>query len=252
MKEKDNILLAKMIDDFSFFRSERIRNTTSNVIQLLSEYQISLDRIQKLNQKESVLFNCLNFFEIGETKHSFIIAKLLNPYAEHGQGNLFLKCFLEQLGIEVFKLDHWIVTAETGRVDIMLKRSHPRTIILIENKSNYAPDQDNQIYRYWHQQIYLPNSDLNISIEDATNKKNYQIIYLTPNEWKQPSENSLRKPTSFADSLPLEVPIEPKTWLFNRQLVQWLERSIELLPKDNHRLKQFVIQYIEFLNEKVK
>lgn len=62
---------------------------------------------------------------------------------------------MDLLGIERFSdNENWTVTAEKGRVDILLKRTHPHSVIIIENKSNYANDQENQLYRYWHQEIY--------------------------------------------------------------------------------------------------
>ena len=106
--------------------------------------------------------------------HSFLIANIINPNSEHGQGDLFLKSLLKKLDIEVYENDNWIVTAEIGRIDILIKRENPHTVIVIENKSNYAIDQENQIYRYWYQEIYLPNKKQLKPISE----ENYHIIYL--------------------------------------------------------------------------
>lgn len=59
----------------------------------------------------------------------------------HGQGNSFLQLFLKHIGLDTQDGDEWIFTAEAGRVDVMLKRFHPSSVVIIENKSNWAGDQ---------------------------------------------------------------------------------------------------------------
>ena len=115
--------------------------------------------------------------------HSRLIANLLNPYGTHGQKHLFLNIFLDMLEIERNNdSDHWTVTAETGRIDILLKRDNPHSVIIIENKSNYAIDQDNQMYRYWHQEIYQAMKSRNLPDDYilTPSPKFYQLIYLSP------------------------------------------------------------------------
>ena len=59
----------------------------------------------------------------------------------HGQGKLFLSAFLEYIGFKKDKgNEEWIVTAEKGRVDVLLRRLNPLGAIIIENKSNWAGD----------------------------------------------------------------------------------------------------------------
>ncbi|MEI6766791.1 MAG: PD-(D/E)XK nuclease family protein [Bacteroidota bacterium] len=247
MKLTEQITYNKSIfENLSAF----ISSSTNKIIllncEIIEDYLKTLEKLNESNKKKSILFNPLTFFGIGETMHSFLIAKLINPYSEHGQGKLFLNCFLELIGIEVSENDHWIVTAETGRIDILLKRQYPHTVVVIENKSNYAKDQENQLYRYWYQEIYLPNCYRENAIEYTSNNKNFQIIYLTPADWKIPADHSLQKPTiGYEDFLPITIPIEPKIWLFNKHLVKWLTNSMNELPKENHRLREYVKQYIE-------
>jgi hypothetical protein len=202
-----------------------------------------------LNQKNietGLLFNPLSFFKIDESMHSYLLCFLLNPYAEHGYEKLFLKEFLKELEIEVNEDDHWVVTAEVGRIDILLKRKSPKTTVIIENKSNYAVDQENQLYRYWHQEIYYPNRYRNDVLEITKNSNNFQIIYLTPADWKLPSNNSLEKPEWLTDeNLPDKLLFEPKIFLFSEHIVNWLTNCLTFVSPTNHRLREFVKQYIE-------
>lgn len=109
------------------------------------------------NRLESSHLNVFQFFSPGETTHSRLLAYFLDPRAQHGQGTLFLAEFLRLLGIsepDSSTAHDWAVTAEIGRVDVLIRRVHPHTVVVIENKSNYAVDQPNQLYRYWHQEIW--------------------------------------------------------------------------------------------------
>lgn len=236
-----------ILASFQRIKSMKDSETLAFIDNVICNYQLANEKLKEKNKTHSVLFNPLTFFSIGETMHSFLIANLINPNGEHGQGNLFLKTFLKQLDIQVFENDNWIVTAETGRIDILLKRIHPHTVVVIENKSNYAGDQDNQLYRYWYQEIYLPNRKKfgDKTVEQTSNNCNYQIIYLSPVDWKLPTDSSMKKPKGFDNSLPERIPIQPKIWLFNNHIVKWLNDSAHELHEDNHRLRVYIKQYIE-------
>ena len=107
-----------------------------------------------------------------ENLHSYILASLLNPEGNHGQGPLFLDMFLEFLDdsfSSTFKSEQASVYTEYstdfGRIDILIEDKTGRAII-IENKI-YAQDQDSQIRRY--NQFAL----------SKYKKDGYRIIYLT-------------------------------------------------------------------------
>ena len=116
------------------------------------------------NLRESIDFNVFNFIEsvfwIDEPKHSRIIAFLLNPEEIHGQRETFLYLFLEMLAIKDFRKNKWNVYAEKGSVDILITSNYPdKKTIVIENKSNWAVDQDCQMYRYWYRNIFKNNNE---------------------------------------------------------------------------------------------
>ena len=115
---------------------------------------------KKKHFREGHNFNVFHLFKekfgfyIQETMHSRLLKFLLDAKETHGQGGLFLLKFLEILGIQSPETGTWQVTAEVGRIDVLIERKEPQSIIVIENKSNWAPDQSNQLYRYWHQAIF--------------------------------------------------------------------------------------------------
>ena len=212
--------------------------------QIINEYSSIKAKNNVYNRKNSYLYNPLNDIPIKEPVHSKILAKLLNPNAEHGQSNLFLKTFLNYIKIKDPEKGTWIVTAETGRIDILLKRFDPLSIIIIENKSNDAEDQPNQLYRYWFQEIYKRKNKIEYPEEY------FQIIYLPASSYKKPTLNSLSKPVDLENmkNLPDIIPIKPKLLRFNPDITNWLKNSLSKLDKENYRMKEFLTLYIELWN----
>ncbi len=109
-------------------------------------------------------FNLLYALGIGEFHLSRLLARLLDPKAEHGQGSLFLHGFLElcrtpddtreggsvlpdlePLNRVTVRLEHQ--TDRRRRIDILLRSGDGRGAIGIENKP-WAGDQDNQLADY--------------------------------------------------------------------------------------------------------
>ena len=78
------------------------------------------DRLRRAAEKAPE-FCALSFFTGRETLVSRILAYLLNPYAQHGQGHLFLRAFLTALELKcnepqaVVVLTEFPINAPTGR-----------------------------------------------------------------------------------------------------------------------------------------
>ena len=242
--------LSKVFEDFmTFYKGVKAKEFKSlslleNVFSIINK---SLQKNIEQNKHTSCNFNALKFFSIDETLHSKLLAKLLNPKAEHGQGNKFLVEFLKLLEIEKPEEGDWNITAETGRIDVLLKRSSPESIIIIENKSNWATDQQNQLYRYWHQEIYSKTKEINVSFY-ADNVSRYRIIYLPPNEFKQPELHSYSRPNEENwknRNLPEHIPLTFEIRTFKEFISIWLENCISTLPESNHRMREYLKQYIE-------
>jgi len=131
-------------------------------------------------QREYKPLSSFNFFKVisnqyyKENFHSDILKFLLEEYPN------FLDNFLELIGADKNNYKNvdknCFVFREEGRIDVLIKSN--THAIIIENKINWADDQDAQIYRYYK---YVKET-LNLEVE--------KIVYLTPLE-NYPSENSL-------------------------------------------------------------
>jgi len=181
-------------------------------------------------------------FHVKETMHSKLLKFLLDTNSSHGQGNKFLIEFLKLLKVETNETDIWTVTSEKGRVDILLQREKPLSVIIVENKSNWASDQPNQMYKYWYNQIYIKTNKKDKEFY-ITNKKEYQILYLSP-KGKHFEKHSISRPTDdMYRNLPSVLPLDVKTLHFNDFIKIWLDNCIIQLSDTNHRIREYILQY---------
>lgn len=225
--------------DYSWLSHFQNKPKVSEFEDVLLGFQKIKDEESTLSKEKSIRFNVLNFFHIDENLHSRLLGFFLDKNASHGQGDAFLKKFIEKLGYTDYEEGKWNITIEKQRIDILIERNYPHSVIIIENKSNNAFDQNNQIYRYWHRAIYLKNR------KASTDNEKYKIIYLVSNDGKSPSENTFKKPENYSKDLPLKVPLKVEVWTFNSQIGQWLDECLSLLSENNYRLKEYIKQYIE-------
>lgn len=215
--------------------------------------------IAEWNEKEvkGEGFNLINFISriwgIGETKHSQILGFFLNPRENHGQGGLFLKLFLEKLGFETnnFNPNDWIVEVEqrsNGRdqIDILIQSRRLEVSIVIENKSNGAEDQPHQLYRYWESAIYYFH---NKDEKKALNPKSSRIVYLP--QWGLPSEQTRKRIEGYKEPYPEKLTFEEQggiisCWTYYTHIMEWLNKCINAMGRENHIVKQLVRNYIEY------
>lgn len=221
--------LSKAIDDF-----------VSIMEQVKAERQKNIQSGKYVNVFS--LWN--NFSGISEPIHSRILQFFLSANPMHGQGNKFIYLFLKRIGVKFDEGDEWYSTAEIGRVDVMLKRFHPRSVVIIENKSNWAGDQPNQLYRYWYHNIHQSKEDC--KPEYYRNHPEYKIVYLVPSKDKILSDNSLERPADYPDNLPDVLPITPNTFSFKEDVSNWLMECISALPKKNTPLINLITQYNDY------
>jgi len=126
-----------------------------NLLQKVSDISTKYEEIAKITGENFNIFKVMNVLSDEVKLHSAFIAELLNPKGTHGQGDVFLKLFVEQLGVEDFdtknattKVEKNIgekTETEGGRIDIVINSG--RKNIFIENKI-YAGDQPQQLLRY--------------------------------------------------------------------------------------------------------
>ena len=184
------------------------------------------------------------FAGITEPIHSRILQFLLSSSPMHGQRNTFINLLLERINVPYKVTDVWQSTAEKGRVDVMLKRFHPHGVVIIENKSNWANDQPNQLYRYWYENIHRSEEDCHPDY--YARHPEYKVVYLIPNKDKVLSDNSIQRPIDYPKDLPEILPMEPLIFSFDKELADWFDACIMSLPKENTPLKNLITQYKEY------
>ena len=179
--------ILRIVDDARHARQEHCVQLLSDLAPRLQEAKES-----RSERQEAPRFNSFKYLRDDEIGLSHVIADLLDPRAEHGQGTSFLEAMLGVLpdppgwlngllpanadSVHV-KQEHWIPEGG-GRMDITVEISSAkgRGCLAFENKP-YASDLDRQVESYLR---YL--------------RKRYGthflLIYLPP-VYRWPAENSL-------------------------------------------------------------
>jgi hypothetical protein len=245
--------IQSFVNEFAAFsnahKALRIKESKNHFLTLFSKFNEIDQTIKKENKESSYLFNPLSFFEIGENKMSELLAFLLNPNANHGQGVIYLQEFCNHFGIDKDFQDFFVetehVTDKNRRIDIFIKIDD--RYIVIENKFMWAVDQENQLDDYF----------------DYARKKNPQFdghnvycFYLTPDKkTKRPPPNRIplsnlkikdfkfdiftylskcreisnKKMQLFIDSLISWIKREDKMDQYKKEIFEWLSEDASLV-----------------------
>jgi len=160
----------------------------TNYQQLISQVSQLARHYREMDRLSGGNFNIFRVINVSsdELKHSLFIADLLNPKGSHGQGAVFLKLFVEQLGITPFVVDDTVIEIEKGigkvtedeggRLDIYLNDCKGNKVV-IENKI-YADDQPNQLIRYYQfhrQHVYYLTLDGRDASPYSTHNGSYAL-----------------------------------------------------------------------------
>jgi len=141
-------------------------NNIKNLLQNVTIIQKKYDEIGKITGENFNIFSVMNMEHSEVNTHSAIIGELMNPKGSHGQGDVFLKIFVNEIK-KIFGSDIEIIDFDTlvndkicertisignnwdnvtgGRIDIIIEDD--KQILIIENKI-YAIDQPYQLIRY--------------------------------------------------------------------------------------------------------
>lgn len=111
----------------------------------------------EINKEEARGFNVFHIMGLGHKEvqtHTPFLHELLNPEGSHGQGVLFLKLFLKNIGIPVdedISLRDWRVHKECDYIDLRLTNHKRLQAIFIENKiySEAHSEQISKNYEKW-------------------------------------------------------------------------------------------------------
>lgn len=149
---------------------EQLKKLLQDVNLILQKEKVRKEKSRKRGER----FNVFEMLGVAhyEVTHSKIIAGFLNPQGSHGQGNLFLRLFLQTIETEgKINIDTTNAKVYTeydtgdGRIDILIEDNIGHGIV-IENKV-YAGDQPEQLKRY------------NNFAKEKYGEGNYMIYYLT-------------------------------------------------------------------------
>lgn len=207
---------------------EKYRKTIELCSSIMKDIKAERMSNTKMGKYVNVFSLWYEFSGISEPIHSRILHFFLSDNPMHGQGKLFLSAFLEYIG---FEKEEWIITTEEGRVDVLLRRLNPLGAVIIENKSNWAEDQPNQLYRYWYENIHKRKED---SDTDYYSKHpEYKIVYLVPDKAKQINDNSKTRPIDYPIDLPDRLPMEPIVMDFHEDIPKWLRKCMVSVYEDN-------------------
>lgn len=137
------------------------------------------------------VFSVLHKWHDERRLHSRFIATLLQPNGTHGQGDLFLKTFLEILDIE-FPIDKYTEVYPTEwnkkehhNIDIYLYNRIEKKAIVIENKifaGDSVTNNGGQLYRYIQYNLN----------QQKISKDNLKVYYLSL-DGHAPEESSLKR-----------------------------------------------------------
>lgn len=109
-------------------------NTYKDVIYSFVKITNRVHDIKKQKVKKGDYINVFTlwneFSDITKPIHSRILNFLLSEHPMHGQGNRFIDLFLQRIGISPSPSAEWLATAEIGRVDVMLKRFSPKSLMV--------------------------------------------------------------------------------------------------------------------------
>lgn len=227
---------------------EKYRKTIELCSSIMKDIKAERMSNTKMGKYVNVFSLWNEFSGISEPIHSRILHFFLSDNPMHGQGKLFLSAFLEYIGFEKDKgNEEWIITAEEGRVDVLLRRQNPLGAVIIENKSNWAGDQPNQLYRYWYENIHKRKEDCDTDY--YSKHPEYKIVYLVPDETKHINSNSTSRPVDYPEDLPEELPMKPKVMTFHMDIHKWLGTCMKGFPAENTQLRNLIAQYIEYCKQ---
>jgi hypothetical protein len=177
--------------------------------------------------KKKDTFNIFKVIRKGHEEvglHSKFLFELISPLGSHRKKNLFLKLFIEQLGIEFITNDVY-VSLESDNIDLLI--TNRSQAIIIENKI-YAEDQPKQLSRYYN-------------IVKGKKFNDIYIVYLSL-DGKPPSNQSIQEiPIVFIKKRLLNKS-------YNKFINTWLSKCIKECATEP-ALRETIIQYQQLLKQ---
>jgi len=228
--EDYRLSLERFFNEFSTFRGRFLEGYTQRLERFFNDlsfrYRVANEVKRYTDRFLASDFNLVGIFYPDETRISGILALLLNPKGEHGQGDLFLEEFVNTLkgfllnptpledltDFSAAKVSTEVSTYY-GRLDILVEFPN-RFAIAIENKP-WAGEQFQQLERYAE---YL----------EKTYGGRYLLLFLS---------GSKRKAVSLSGDLKQKLQREGKFWetSYGEFLKPWLLKCAKECESDKVR-----------------
>lgn len=234
--------LIKVIDNLY----SSMNNYNIEVINLISNLEKeNIKRYEDILKKQDKKLD-FNIFDIitdkwkKENFHSEILKFLLENYED------FFNNFSELINIKDKKeYSNAEITNEEARIDILIKSENKA--IIVENKINWAPDQNEQLARYYEKIKNGHNGEQKREVE--------KIVYIAPSKDKNPDAQTFGEyEKEIKDRLEKIISFDGS----ENDLVSCLEKSIDKLKENLEKTKNnldsenfnklfFINHYIEIL-----
>ncbi|WP_417558818.1 PD-(D/E)XK nuclease family protein [Mesoflavibacter zeaxanthinifaciens] len=176
--------------------------------------------------REREKFNIFTIIRNGHEEvglHSKFLFELLSPEGSHKKKALFLKLFIQQLGVD-FRMENIEVFCEKNNIDLLIQNNSQA--IIIENKIN-AGDQPEQLSRYYN-------------IVHSSKIKDIHIVYLSL-DGKEPCQQSI-------ENLPDDI---KDNRLYNKSYKKFINPWLSLCVKEcatQPEIRETIVQYKQLLN----
>ena len=234
--------LIKVIDNLY----SSMNNYNIEIINLIFNLEKeNIERYKDILKKQDKKLN-FNIFDIitdkwkRENLHSEILKFLLENY------EVFFNNFLELINIKDKKeYLNAEITNEKARIDILIKSE--KKAIIVENKINWAPDQNEQLARYYEKIKNGHNGEQEREVE--------KIVYIAPSKDKNPNAQTFGEyEKEIKDRLEKIISFDGS----KNDLVSCLEKSRDKLKENLEKTKNnldsedfnklfFINHYIEIL-----
>ena len=222
-------------------REGAARNVTTK--ELSRFFRVAEQHLELSVQKDRQFasrFNVFDLIEPDENKLSDVLKILLDPKGAHGQGDLFLRLLIKQLGtgLSTLHTKHATVQREAPthgiekyrrRIDVFVDAGD---LVAVENKVD-SPEQPDQVNDYLAHLRYCVR---------GTERKTI-LIYLTPDRRRPDSLGAAAFESAQAEG-------RLRCWGYRRELREWLEECRETCAA--RRIQDFLSEFIHCIETTIK
>ena len=110
-------------------------NTIENILQQASVVNSLYKKIFQLTGDNFNIFKIIGLTSNEVRVHSAFIAELLNPNGSHGQGTIFFKLFIKELGLEIELREDKVTVEVEKSIGVKTENTGGRIDILISKKN---------------------------------------------------------------------------------------------------------------------